>query len=313
MRSPYFADDQIMLWQGDALTVLRDLPDASVDCCVTSPPYWALRDYGVEGQLGTGVTPGEFVSQLADVFDEVRRVLAADGTCWVNLGDTYSGGARTSSDTAGGRTAGRVGHAHPSSGLPGKNLIGIPWRFAFAAQDRGWILRNDLVWTKPNAMPESVTDRLSNRKEYVFLLTKEPSYWFDLDPIRQPHADSTIAAASRARKGYTPPGQRTNTKTSPMHSKGANPGDVWEINTTPFPGAHFATMPPALAERCILAGCKPGGVVLDPFSGSGTTGMAALKVGRRYVGIDLNADYLDLSLRTRLAQPGLDLTLDGAA
>ena len=188
-----------------------------------------------------------------------------------------------------------------------KNLLGIPWRVAFALQDDGWALRNDIIWHKTNAMPESVNDRLAGRHEHLFLLTKSRNYWFDLDPIREPHAESTISAATRARIPYAAPGQRPNAKTRGMNPGGANPGDVWAINTRPFPGAHFATMPPALAERCVQAGCKPGGTVLDPFSGSGTTGLAAARHGRRYVGIDLNANYLDLSLRTRLQQPALDL------
>ena len=177
---------------------------------------------------------------------------------------------------------------------------------AFALQDDGWILRNAIIWHKPNAMPESVTDRLSGRYEHMFMLTKSQRYWFDLDAIREPHAQSTVDAAARARIPYMVPGQRAQQKTRCMGENGANPGDVWSINTTPFPGAHFAAYPPALVERCILSGCKPGGTVLDPFSGSGTTGMVALKHGRKYIGIDLNADYLDLSLRTRLHTGTLD-------
>lgn len=219
---PYFTDDSTTLYHGDAATVLATLPDGSADCIVTSPPYLGLRDYGVAGQIGAESSPAEYVAALVAVFREARRVLVDDGTLWLNLGDSY--------DSA-------------------KNLLGIPWRVAFALQDDGWILRNDIIWHKSNAMPESVTDRLSNRHEHLFMLSKSQRYWFDLDPIREP--------------------------------------------------------PPALAERCVRAGCKPGGTVLDPFSGSGTTGLAAARHGRRYVGIDLNREYLDLSLRTRLAQPSL--------
>ncbi len=190
------------------------------------------------------------------------------------------------------------------SGLPDKNLLGIPWRVAFALQDDGWILRNDIIWHKPNAMPESVTDRLSNRHEHLFMFSKSRRYWFDLDPIREPHESTPDRAG-----GTAPRGQKAIRASGPnsgaYSERGRNPGDVWTIATQPFSEAHFATMPPALAERCIQAGCKPGGTVLDPFSGSGTTGLAAARRGRRYVGIDLNADYLDLSLRTRLAQPSL--------
>ena len=312
MTAPYYSDETVTLHHGDALTVLRTFPDASVDCCVTSPPYFGLRDYGVDGQLGAEASPAEYVENMRALFAEVRRVLADDGTLWLNLGDSYSGGNRRTYDTDGGKTRAR-GHAEPRplTGIPEKNLLGIPWRVAFALQDDGWTLRNSIIWHKPNAMPESVTDRLSGRHENLFMLTKGRRYWFDLDAVREPHAESTVAAATRARIPYAAPGQRANLKTRGMHGVGANPGDVWSINTRPFADAHFAVYPVELPERCILAGCKPGGTVLDPFSGSGTTGLAAAKHGRRYVGIDLNSDYLDLSLRTRLAQPGLDL--EGAA
>ena len=277
--SLYYQDGQTALHHGDASGVLATLPDESVDCIVTSPPYFGLRDYGVDGQIGAEASPGEFVAAMVAVFREARRVLADDGTLWLNLGDSYSGGARTTyADT--GKASGRIGTKRPPSTLPGKNLLGVPWRVAFALQDDGWILRNDIIWSKPNAMPESVTDRLSSRHEHLFMFSKSPRYWFDLDPIRE------VAVTD-------------------VGGKRRNPGDVWAIPTQPFAEAHFATMPPALAERCVSAGCKPGGTVLDPFSGSGTTGYAAAQHDRRYVGIDLNAEYLDLSLRTRLAQPAL--------
>ena len=287
--SVHYQDEQMTLHHGDAATVLATLPSGSVDCIVTSPPYFGLRDYGVDGQIGAEASPAEFVAAMVAVFREARRVLADDGTLWLNLGDSYGAG---------------------------KNLLGIPWRVALALQDDGWILRNDIIWSKPNAMPESVTDRLSSRHEHLFMLTKSPRYWFDLDPIREAQAPASVARATRADKrgkegwadayhGNPPTGlaRRSERDTA----IGRNPGDVWDIATRPFPGAHFAVMPPALAERCIQAGCKPHGIVLDPFSGSGTTGYAAAKHDRRYVGIDLSADYLDLSLRTRLAQPTLQI------
>lgn len=311
----YYQDDHVTLHHGDCLDVLASLPDESVDCIVTSPPYFGLRDYGVDGQIGAEASPSEFVAALVAVFREARRVLADDGTLWLNLGDSYATGSSSNGD------------------VPAKNLLGIPWRVAFALQDDGWILRNDIIWHKPNAMPESVTDRLSNRHEHLFLFSKKPRYWFDLDPIREPLAPTSLVrlsqdvqsqAGSRRANGGTrterpmkavgniPPGHRGPKNGGPDADKfaaggegGRNPGDVWTIATQPFSEAHFATMPPALAERCIQAGCKPGGTVLDPFSGSGTTGLAAARHGRRYVGIDLNRDYLDLSLRTRLAQPSL--------
>lgn len=333
MNQTYYQDEHVTLWHGDALDVLRGLPDGSVDCCVTSPPYFGLRDYGVDGQLGAESSPAEYVEAMRAVFAEVRRVLSDDGTLWLNLGDSYSGGGGGAGGKAGayidGGTPRRNGNEHYARmGIGPKNLLGIPWRVAFALQDDGWTLRNSIIWHKPNAMPESITDRLSTRHENVFLLSKSRRYWFDLDPIREPVVTSRPEALSWARdsKEADVPGQSmrqhrsareygkasgTNTKpTGKRHAaqdeRGRNPGDVWSIPTQPFPGAHFAVFPSALAERCILAGCKPGGTVLDPFSGSGTTGMAAGKHGRRYVGIDLNADYLDLSLKTRLSQGVLD-------
>lgn len=278
MTEPYYEDSTIRLLHGQAAEVLAGLEVDSVDCCVTSPPYFGLRDYGVVGQIGAEETHAEFIDNLIEVFGQIRRVLADDGTCWVNLGDSYAA----------------------------KNLLGSPWQFAFAMQDDGWILRNAIVWHKPNAMPESTNDRLSTRYEMLFLFSKSRRYRFDLDPIRENHAESTVAAAARARIPYTAPGQKAQGKTRGMNTGGANPGDVWSISTTPFPGAHFATFPPELARRAIVSGCKPGGTVIDPFSGSGTTGMVALQNGRSYIGIDLSAEYLDLSLRTRLSNGVLD-------
>jgi DNA modification methylase len=287
---PYYQDEAVTLWHGDSLAILRDLPSGSVDCCVTSPPYFGLRDYGVDGQLGAESSPAEYVENMRALFAEVRRVLADDGTLWLNLGDSYSFGAKASrmpqhgkSDRRNGGMGGQAGLTKPGSDVPAKNLIGVPWRVAFAIQADGWILRNDIIWHKRGGLSEAITDRLAKRHEHVFMLSKAERYHFDLTPIREP---------------LDTPGNG--------HPDGRNPGDVWSIATQPYPGAHFAVMPSALAERCILAGCKPGGTVLDPFSGSGTTGLAAAKHGRRYVGIDLNAEYLDLSPRTRLAQPGLD-------
>lgn len=270
----YYIDDHVTLHHGDAAATLAALPGGSVDCIVTSPPYFGLRDYGVDGQIGAEPTPTEFVAALTAVFREARRVLADDGTLWVNLGDSYASqgghtGIGKNSMHSAEQASARNIPSRNMSGLPLKNLQGIPWRVAFALQADGWILRNEVIWGKPNAKPESVTDRLTSKHEHLFMFSKRRYYRFDRDAI-----DET--------------------------------GDVWMIPTVPFPGAHFATMPPALAERCILAGCKPGGTVLDPFSGSGTTGMAAAKHGRRYVGIELNEEYLALSLRTRLAQGVLD-------
>jgi site-specific DNA-methyltransferase (cytosine-N4-specific) len=319
----YYTDDAITLHHGDALDVLAGMPDRSVDCCVTSPPYFSLRDYGVQGQYGLEASPAEYVERMRQVFAQVRRVLADDGTCWLNLGDSYNAYNGNRGETRTGFSRNDPMPALPSgAGLTAKdigpkNLLGMPWRTAFALQADGWTLRNAIVWAKPNAMPESVTDRLSTRYELVFLLTKSRRYWFDLDAIRDDYSERVISAQKYAGRDIpariSAPDRNDNDQArgnlgfghNGMNPAGRNPGDVWTVPTAPFAAAHFAVMPLALAERCILAGCKPSGTVLDPFSGSGTTGLAATRHGRRYVGIDLSANYLDLSLRTRLAQGAL--------
>lgn len=272
----HFSGDDVTLYHGDALAVLQEMPSESVQCVMTSPPYFGLRDYGIEGQYGTEASPAEYVETLRALFAELRRVLSADGTLWLNLGDSYySGkGSPTQPDLKNGarRPSARSLDKPGQTWARPKNLLGIPWRVAFALQDDGWNLRNDIIWAKPNGMPDPARDRLGRKHEHVFLFTKSRRYYFDLDAIREPHG----------------------------HPGGKNPGDVWSINTRAFPEAHFATYPPDLARRCIAAGCPEGGTVLDPFSGSGTTGMVALEQGKKYIGIDLNSDYLDLSLRTRL-------------
>lgn len=309
--SEFYADEQVILFNGDALTVARNLSDGAADCIVTSPPYFGLRDYGIDGQYGLESSPDKYVETMCALFSELRRVLADDGTLWLNIGDSYSAGGH------GGNRGGNLESDHLDKtpgkpvrvpGFAPKNLLGIPWRVAFALQDDGWILRNAVVWNKPNAMPESVTDRLSGRYEMVFMLSKKPKYWFDLDPIREPHADESIARSKRSVfTAYSAPGQSPNMRDKkPCAEAGRNPGDVWNINTQPFTAAHFAVMPRELAQRCILAGCKPCGTVLDPFSGSGTTGLAAQQLGRKYIGIDLNPEYLKLSLETRLVNAALD-------
>ncbi len=323
--SAYYEGADVVLYLGDSLEVLRQLPDSSVDCCVTSPPYFGLRDYGQDGQYGLEATPAEYVETMRALFAEVRRVLADDGTLWLNIGDSYSRNpSKGGSGTPNGRNVPLMGYPNKSrvgssdeqvgradrpgsrlGGVPHKNLLGVPWLAAFALQADGWVLRNEIIWAKPNAMPESVSDRLSGRHEHVFLFAKSQRYWFDLDPIREPHTSTPDREGKNALRGQK--AIRATGPNSGAYSEGGrNPGDVWTIATMPFPEAHFATFPVALAERAILAGCKPGGTVLDPFSGSGTTGLAATKHGRKYVGIDLSSDYLDLSLRTRFAQPGLD-------
>jgi DNA modification methylase len=341
--TPYYADESVTLYHGDALAVLRKLPDESVDCVVTSPPYYGLRDYGEAGQYGLESSPDEYVETMLMVFAEVYRVLAADGTLWLNLGDAYVSGG-SGSRTHPGHLGGRPNAATTPQGFgakPGrpKNLLGIPWRVAFALQNDGWTLRNAIVWDKPNAMPESVRDRLSCTYEFVFLFSRSHWYHFDLDAIREPLAypealDGTrvfggksggaggVGATARRRGAhasiYGATGMPEQTNMGPTGSRhthnsvaGRNPGDVWTLPTQPFPAAHFAVMAPALAERCILAGCRPGGVVLDPFCGVGTTGMVANQHGRRFVGIDLSSAHLDLALRTRLRQGILMEVADG--
>lgn len=346
MGEPYFVDDAVTLHHGDALAVLTTLPAGSVDCCVTSPPYFGLRDYGEPGQYGLESSPAEYVETMRAVFGEVRRVLAVDGTCWLNLGDSYAGTGETGRNDAQEITRNglpdygtlqqaerRDRRIRTDYGRASKNLLGIPWRVALALQDDGWWLRNAIVWHKANAMPESVADRPSTTYEHVFLLAKSPRYHFDLDAIREPlacpealdgtrvfggnaHGAGGIGATQRRRGKHpsvygtaVPPGANRpkgagaeGWRHTAEHPKGRNPGDVWTIPTQPFPAAHFAVMAPALAERCVKAGCKPGGVVLDPFCGSGTTGYVAGRLGCRFVGIDLSATFLDLALRTRLRQ-----------
>lgn len=304
----HYADEQITLYHGDALSVLRAMPDQSVDCCVTSPPYFGLRDYGVEGQYGLEASPAEYVETMRALFAEVRRVLADDGTLWLNIGDSYSAKRTYQVDQSKAQRS-RIDQPYDTTAfLPSKNLMLIPSRVAMSLQDEGWILRNDIIWSKPNAMPESVTDRLSTRHEHLFMLAKARTYWFDLDPIREQAAHEYAGPRARRNEQWSngSTGLAPHNGTTEVHPNGRNPGDVWTVATQPFSAAHFAVMPQALAERAILAGCKPGGTVLDPFSGSGTTGLAATKHGRKYVGIDLNAEYLDLSLRTRFAEPGFD-------
>jgi DNA modification methylase len=284
VAEPYYQDDTLTLLLGDAAGQLGTLDAGSVACVVTSPPYFGLRDYeGNPDQIGSEASPAEYVAALADVFIEVHRALADDGTLWLNIGDCYySGRGNPGPNAADEKQPARRGWTRVldrggADWAKPKDLLGIPWRVAFALQDAGWYLRNAIAWHKPNAMPEPVQDRLSSRHELLFLLTKSRRYWFDLDAIREP-----LAHGARA------------TDDTP---KGRNPGDVWSINTRPLTDAHFATFPVELPRRCIAAGCKPGGTVLDPFSGAGTTALAAQQLGRNVVGIDINTAYHDIALR----------------
>ena len=315
------------------------MPDGFADCIVTSPPYWAKRDYGVAGQYGHEPDPAGYVDTLVRVFREARRVLAEDGTCWLNLGDSYSAGGASPTGLHAYLGPGLAGRQAP--GMGAKNLLGLPWRAALALQDDGWIIRNAIVWHKPNAMPESVRDRLNCRYELIFLLVRSRHYWFDLDPIRVPHetvrpardcAHSRGGTDVRRPPGYPAtgrhpgggrpsgirpsgihPGGNPRQKYGPhtreviaarrygegrggrAHPNGRNPGDVWSVPTRPYRGPHFAAFPPEIPSRCIKAGCKPGGMVLDPFSGTGTTGLAAVALSRRFTGIDLNPAFAELA------------------
>ena len=315
---------------GNCLEVLKSLDENSIDCCVTSPPYWGLRDYGVGGQFGLESTPDEYVQKLVEVFREVKRVLKDEGTLWLNLGDSYSGSMKgIGSDGtahAGKKQAtnhGSVGiyHEKPPSanaiGLKPKDLVGIPWRVAFALQADGWWLRSDIVWHKPNAMPESVTDRPTKAHEYIFLLSKSRHYYYDHEAIKEPAAydgrkDTLLKGSPKYEKGVVP-GQVAHSMTAKGHERWKknergeyvrNKRSVWTIPTKPFKEAHFATFPPDLIEPCILAGCPSGGVVLDPFFGAGTTGLVAMRNGRQYIGVELNEEYIEIAeKRLQAEQP----------
>lgn len=360
-----------LIIQGDALTTLKTLPDESAQCCVTSPPYWGLRDYGVEGQLGLERTPEEYVAKMLEVFREVRRVLRKDGTLWLNLGDSYAGSGQgwghngkvyagpkqsTNRGTLGrtdfvySRPPGYLSSKDSSSGLKPKDLCGIPWRVAFALQADGWYLRSDIIWAKPNPMPESVTDRPTKAHEYVFLMSKSERYFYDQDSIREPFQgkderrwagsyeqdgsilhETTNAGIKRTKRYPKTPGQNSRefVDRDPTHLRygsgnkerklaagevgqrindhlgssvpwqdngnGRNLRSVWTVATVSYPGAHFATFPYELAERCIKAGTKEGDTVLDPFSGAGTVGVVCKKLQREFIGIELKPEYVEMA------------------
>jgi DNA modification methylase len=300
---------------GDALSLLKSVPGDLAQCCVTSPPYWGLRDYGVAGQLGREKTPEEYVANIVAVFREVRRVLTSTGTLWLNLGDSYTSGGRSSRATDRKNPVREDSYRAPTpGGLKAKDLIGIPWMVAFALRADGWYLRSDIIWHKPNVMPESVTDRPTKSHEYLFLLSKSERYYYDSEAVREEAVGKTVHDLTG--QVYSPPGQTPscgNRKAlhGPTYSRHRSsvPGgqdlrsvidgkrnrrSVWTVPTAPFKGAHFATFPPALIEPCILAGSKIGDTVLDPFTGSGTTCALSKKLGRHYLGIELNANYAQL-------------------
>lgn len=293
----------VTIHQGDCREVLRELPAESVHCVVTSPPYWGLRDYGVAGQIGLEPTYEAFVAELVSVFQDIRRILCKDGTLWLNLGDSYAGlkGFRpehaATSTLGGGKNHIGLGRGHPiPDGLKSKDLVGIPWRVAFALQADGWYLRQDIIWSKPNPMPESVRDRCTKAHEYLFLLSKSERYYYDAEAIQEPFAYSGDVRMKTAYAAETGKSVGTSYK-SPVNQEGRNKRSVWEVTTQPFSEAHFATFPPALIEPCILAGCPKGGTVLDPFGGAGTTGLVADRFGRNAILIELNPEYAAMAER----------------
>jgi DNA modification methylase len=331
------------IYNMDALDGLKLLDNESINCCVTSPPYYGLRDYGIDGQIGLEPTPEEYIAKLVAVFHEVKRVLKNDGTLWVNIGDSYSkllsnnGGYSEKSTLSGftsASTKGRLANELKFNiklvcGCKPKNLIGIPWMLAFALRADGWYLRQDIIWAKPNPMPESVKDRCTKSHEYIFLLSKSQKYYFDAEAIAEPVAESTIARLSQDlehQEGSPVPGKTNgNMKASApryggkkytenpdvfnrtksgnayeIHSK-RNKRDVWTVSTKPCKEAHFATFPKDLIEPCILAGCPVGGTVLDPFMGSGTTAQVSAENGREYLGFELSTKYIEIANRTRLS------------
>lgn len=289
--------------QGDSLEVLKTLPSDSIDCCVTSPPYYGLRDYGSDGQIGLEETPEKYIQKLVEIFREVRRVLKEGGTLWLNIGDSYKR----------------------------KDLIGIPWLLAFALKQDGWHLRQDIIWYKPNAMPESVKDRCTKSHEYIFLLSKSARYYFDCEAIKEPcvgfdkssprGSKGTLTPNAGRRKGnaksFRGSGAYTNGRSFensvkvdrathgnvPNESGLRNHRSVWSVATQGYKGAHFATFPEKLVEPCILAGSRPQGTVIDPFCGSGTTGVVAIRNGRRFIGIDINQYYVEMAIN-RISEEG---------
>ena len=296
---------------GDVRESLAGVDAGSIQTCVTSPPYWGLRDYGNQGQIGLEASPDEFVEALCLVFDEVWRVLADDGTLWLNLGDSYkpSGNSSTKkgfneryfgkeykSDKQGADEAHVDKSQFHADGIKAKDLVGIPWRVAFALQARGWYLRSEIIWHKPNPMPESVTDRPTKSHEHIFLLSKQAKYYYDHEAIKE---DGVIPAGTKAAKGseerFNEAGVNSRPPEYKIYDGMRNKRDVWTVATQPYSGAHFAVYPTALIEPCILAGSREGDTVLDPFSGSGTTGVVALRHGRNYLGCELNPEYAELS------------------
>ena len=283
--------------EGDCIQKMKELPEKSINTCVTSPPYYALRNYQMDGQVGVEESPDDYVQKIVQVFREVRRVLKDDGTIWINLGDSYagSGGAGNQFDQIeNGLSPYKQTGSPKDIGLKPKDLMGIPWRVAFALQADGWYLRSDIIWHKPNPMPESVKDRPTKSHEYIFLMSKNRTYYYDQESIKTPVKQENMKGTPTHKRSTKDWGDGTGVKTHNGFDKSydmANKRDVWTVPTDKFEGQHFATFPKELIKPCILAGCPEGGTVLDPFNGSGTTCIVSLQNNRKYIGIELNPEY----------------------
>lgn len=306
--------DDRQIYHGDCLEILKTLPSESVNCCITSPPYYGLRDYGNEKQIGLEDTPDDYIDKLVCVFREIKRILRPDGTLWLNIGDSYWGSGSRGYDFTGKITEaskvqeGSKGTINLSNlpklvgnrdGYKNKDLIGIPWMLAFALRKDGWYLRQDIIWHKPNPMPESVKDRCTKAHEYIFLLSKSPNYYFDYEQIQE---DATYKSDKRNGQGRIAyDGKRVDGEDDKAQQSFVtitdkrNKRDVWSVSPSHIKEAHFATYPEELVEPCILAGCPRDGVVIDPFLGSGTTGRVAERLGRKWIGIELNEEYIEIA------------------
>jgi DNA modification methylase len=314
-KSPNTTLNNCEIRQGDCLDLLRQMPDESVNCCITSPPYWGLRDYGTgKAQIGLEFTPQEYVEKMVAVFAEVKRVLRKDGTLWLNLGDSYCGtgnkGEWKDPKYSSGRNGQSVAINNKIKGLKSKDLVGIPWRVAFALQSDGWYLRQDIIWHKPNPMPESVTDRCTKAHEYIFLMSKSANYHFDSEAIREDAVtDLENKILPRGTQSYGVASGETKSNPQRGHINGygysekgkRNKRSVWSVTVKPYKEAHFATFPTELITPCVLAGCPKDGTILDPFGGSGTTGQVALENGRNAILLELNPKYIELA-KQRISQ-----------
>jgi DNA modification methylase len=305
--------------RGDALQCLRTMPEGSVNTCITSPPYYGLRDYGVDGQIGQERTPDEYVARLVDVFREVRRVLKDDGNLWLNLGDSYSGSGKGTGGNSPKQSTSPGSYFNlrkfeTPAGVKSKDLLGIPWLVAFALRADGWYLRSDIIWSKPSPMPESVRDRPTRSHEHIFLLTKNARYFYNWQDARDSMSPQWVAAVSSSAVyrygGNNKWAQSENRglasgKAAELGDGLANWRDVWRIAGEGFADAHFAVMPSEIVTKCIIAGCPAGGTVLDPFAGSGTTLKVAIEMGRQAIGIELNPEYAEMIESRTRTQIGL--------